>query len=135
MAIKGVSVVRRNIKKRFKEIDEKQTHTAVFVLLSEIATDSAARTPIDTSNLVNSMYVPKVYQYQGKTLGYIGYTSEYAGWVHSAPGTLKGLPRQGPTTGGNYWDPNGEPRFLDKAAEYVEKNLAMKILNEVYRVR
>lgn len=133
MAIKGVARVRRNLKRTFEEIDSKQTFDAVYGVLSEIGLDATARTPIETSALVNSMYLPKVYQYKGKTTGFIGYTTEYAGWVHDAPGTLAGQPRA--SGKGDYWDPDGEPQFLDKAAEYVEKSVAHRILREAYRVK
>lgn len=135
MAIKGVARVRRNLKSTFDEIDSKQTFDAVYGVLSEIGLDATARTPIETSTLVNSMYLPKVYQYKGKTTGFIGYTAEYAGWVHDAPGTLQGLGIERASGKGDYWDPDGEPQFLDKAAEYVEKSLAHRILREAYRVK
>lgn len=132
MAIKGVSSVRRKLKLAFKDIEEKRTSTAVYSILSEVSLDAAARTPIETSVLVNSLYAPKLFKSSGVTRGVIGYTAEYAGWVHNSPGTLAGQPRA--SGKGNYWDPDGEPQFLDKAAEYVEKNLAQRILREAYRV-
>lgn len=133
MAIKGVGAVRRKLKLTFKDIEEKRTSAAVYSILSEVSLDAAARTPIETSVLVNSLYAPKLFQSSGVTRGVIGYTAEYAGWVHNSPGTLAGKPRS--SGQGNYWDPDGEPRFLDKAAEYVEKNLAHRIIREAYRVK
>jgi hypothetical protein len=60
--------------------------------------------------------------------GRVGYSANYAAYVHAMPGKLKGQPRAhfgktregqefgGGTGTGNYWDPHGEPQFLTKAA-------------------
>nr|DAO15351.1 MAG TPA: Minor capsid protein [Caudoviricetes sp.] len=101
-----------------------------------IRTEAATITPIDTSNLINSQY--DTVEVSGMRItGKIGYSADYALYVHRAPGTLKGKPRAhfgktnnlsdfgpkqvkefgGGSLKGNYWDPNAEPQFLTKAAQ------------------
>ena len=60
-----------------------------------IATDASYLTPIDTSTLLNSQY-RNVKKVGTKILGEIGYTAEYAGYVH---------------------DPNVKQRFRRDSAE------------------
>lgn len=131
MAIKGIDRVRANLKRTFRDIEETKTHAAVHALLSEIKAESDAKTPVDTSFLVNSSYLPKIYKQGNVTVGYVGYMAEYAMWVHDMPGTLKGQPRSG--NRGTYWAPDGDPKFLENAGIYVD-SIADRILREVYRV-
>lgn len=82
-------------------------------------------TPVDTSNLINSMFRRMQTSRHG-TKCVIGFTASYAMAVHNAKGTLKGQPRRhfgktkdgvefgGGTGKGNYWDPDAEPKFLEK---------------------
>ena len=47
----------------------------------------------------------------------VGYTANYALFVHEAPGTLMGgIPRRGKDHKGQYWDPQGvaAPKFLER---------------------
>ena len=54
----------------------------------------------------------------------VGYTARYALHVHENLGqTLKGQPRPSPKTG-NYWDPNGQPKFLEQPARTLAGELA-----------
>lgn len=79
-----------------------------------IRTEAATITPIDTSNLINSQY--DTVEVSGTRItGKIGYSADYALYVHRAPGTLKGKPRS--NGNGTYWSPGGEPQFLTKAAQ------------------
>lgn len=106
-------------------------------------------TPIDTSNLINSGFVrPERGPYSYKAT--VGYTAKYAGWVHEMPGTLKGKPRAdfgrtsrysefgpvipvnfgGGTKVGNYWDPNAEPKFLEKGRDKMISEDAERIIKK-----
>ena len=79
-----------------------------------IRTEAATMTPIDTSALINSQF--DTIEVNGtRVTGKIGYSANYALYVHNASGKLKGQPR--PSGKGTYWSPNGEPKFLTKAAE------------------
>lgn len=127
----GIERVRLNAQQTFNNITGPVTERAVYALLSQGAAMAATMTPIDTSTLINSQYAPQIRQSAGSTTGHVGYTAEYAGWVHDAPGTLQGLPRM--NGNGNYWDPNAEPGFLEKGMEAIMPN-GMAVLRRHYRV-
>lgn len=79
-----------------------------------IRTESATMTPIETSTLINSQF--DTIEVNGtRVTGKVGYSANYALYVHNASGKLKGQPR--PNGKGSYWSPNGEPKFLTKAAD------------------
>lgn len=79
-----------------------------------IRTEAATITPIDTSNLINSQY--DTVEVSGTRItGKIGYSADYALYVHNASGKLTGKPRS--NGNGTYWSPGGEPQFLTKAAQ------------------
>jgi len=105
-------------------------------------------TPMDTGALVGSMYGPTVIKDIGAAIGIeLGYTAEYAPWVHEMPGILKGQPRAhfgktragkefgGGTLKNNYWDPAGEPKFLEKALLSSGNEILREIDKEVKKVR
>lgn len=149
MAVSGINRVKGNIRAAFKNIAEDKTYAGLYAILLQGSQLSATMTPIDTSLLVNSLYKPQI---QG-TSGHVGYTAKYAGWVHDMPGKLRGQPRahfgrtgnqsavgpQQPTafgggTGkGNYWDPNGRPKFLEVAFDKI-KPMIPKLLKAAYDV-
>lgn len=59
----------------------------------------------------------------------VGYTSPYAIWVHENVGMkLKGQPR--PSGIGNYWDPNGRPKFLEEPSRRLRPALLAIIARE-----
>ncbi|MFV0411145.1 MAG: hypothetical protein ACK5LJ_16030 [Paracoccus sp. (in: a-proteobacteria)] len=121
MPVRGIERVKTNFRIKVKEISNERTEAAVYAVLSQGAAAAAVRTPIDTSNLVNSQYAPQIAQQAGRTTGHVGYTASYAGAVHDAPGTLKGEPRE--DGNGNYWDPNAEPGFLEKGFEEIKPSI------------
>jgi hypothetical protein len=114
---------------------------AVTKLLIAIEGQSMFLTPVDTSNLINSIG-RQVQPLGDHYTGYVYYGAEYAKWVHDMPGTLMGEPRAdfgttrdgtafgGGTGKGNYWDPHGEPEFLRKAGERVAREDAPRIVRE-----
>ena len=135
MAVKGIAQVKRNYRQLVKDVAEKQTNAAVYTILSQGAAISATITPIDTSNLINSQYAPQITQGKGKVSGHVGYTADYAGFVHNASGVLKGVPRPNKAHEpgrGNYWDPNAEPKFLQKGFEQIKPSIHA-ILKKIYK--
>ncbi len=136
MAIRGVDKVRENLKRTFTEITGPMSEKAVTAALSVGAKYSDMMTPIDTSFLVNSRYRVVVKNADGWT-GRYGYMANYAAAVHNSPGTLKGQPRSSvaafntktgatgfASDSGNFWDPDGEPKFLEKGFEENAKEVA-----------
>jgi hypothetical protein len=105
-------------------------------------------TPRDTGALIGSMYGPTPIKNIGDTIGIeLGYTAKYAPWVHEMPGVLKGQPRRhfgktragkefgGGTLKGKYWDPNGEPKFLEKPLLSSGNEILRQIDMEVKKVK
>lgn len=131
MAVRGIENVQRNMKAALEEISGARTHRAVYAILSQGQARAATMTPIDTSNLMNSMFGPQIFRAQSKMTGRVGYTAAYAAAVHDAPGKLKGLPR--PKNRGNYWDPSAEPGFLELGFKQIKTD-APRILEGIYRV-
>lgn len=142
------------INQRFRDALQKIGYTdserAVTKVLIQVEANTAPMVPIDTSALINSMY-RYVRQDGNGWRGDVGFGARYAEWVHDMPGTLKGQPREdfgvtsnrsefgpqrptafgGGTGQGNYWDPNAEPRFLEKGIEKTIPELRT-ILREEY---
>ena len=103
---------------RTSQIVDEITATKVVRALKSatyiIRTEAATITPIDTSNFITRQFA--TIEVKGpRVTGKVGYSANYALYVHNASGKLKGMPR----TNGNavYWQPGGEPKFLTKAAE------------------
>lgn len=131
MAVRGIERVRVNSRRRFGRAAGEVTDRAVYALLSSGAAFAAILTPVETGNLINSQYAPQLRRGNGFTTGHVGYTADYAAAVHDMPGTLKGLPRA--SGRGNYWDPGGQPEFLEQGIEEVMKT-GMGVLRREYRV-
>lgn len=131
MPTKGVQAVKTNLRASLERIAGEKTHAGLYAILSQGATLAATMTPVDTSNLINSQYAPQIERRGTKTIGRVGYTASYAAAVHSAPGTLMGQDRPGGN--GKFWDPSGEPGFLDKGFEELKPSIPA-ILKAVYRV-
>lgn len=128
MPIKGLSEVKRNIKKEITDIATKKAERAVTIALIIGMGNASTLTPVDTGTLINSQF-RKINRKTGMVSGEAGYTAAYALAVHNASGKLKGKPRAdfgttrdgvsfgGGTGVGKYWDPGAEPKFLKKGFE------------------
>ena len=130
MPVKGIKNINRKLDKLSEDITNTSLNKALYIAASVGAGYSVMMTPMDTSNLVNSIYI-KVGKGINKSHVVVGYTANYAAAVHGKKGTLKGKPRS--NGNGNYWDPAGEPHFLSKAFDdnlaevYAAFNRAMKL--------
>lgn len=138
MAVKGLERVRKNLRIVAQDITLQKTEGAVYAVLSQGAAAAAVKTPVDTSTLINSQYAPQIVTTKGKTSGHSGYTAEYADDVHNASGSLMGKnvprpPKDHEPGRGNYWDPTGEPKFLEKGFEETKKHIPA-ILKSIYGV-
>ena len=65
--------------------------------------------------------------FKGRVRGRVGFTAEYAPYVHEAPMKLDGQSR--PKNGGTYWQ-GGENKFLQKAAGRNSKQIIDIIAKE-----
>ena len=64
----------------------------------------------------------------------VRFTAPYAGYVHNAPGKMRGIPRNPPRRG-MYWDPMGAgPKFLLNAADEVSRRIESYIKRRVSQV-
>lgn len=135
MAIKNIKKVTGNLNRKIKDIKNRSIKGLTVAAL-QIRKDSQLKTPVDEGNLRASAYTETSRTSTGARAT-IGYTAEYAAWVHEAPGTLKGKPR--PKKAGSnanrgfFWDPQNraEPKFLQKAAFGNEKKILETIIKHV----
>lgn len=115
--IRGIEQAKRNLDRIIGDIQGRKVVRAIKSALLIIAPEAARMTPVAaTSNLINSQFQEMMVN-GTRITGRVGYSANYAGYVHEAKGTLKGKPRPASQGGGNYWDPSGEPQFLKKAGD------------------
>jgi len=131
----GQKKLRASFDRYVKKVTEQQTEKAVTMLLIQIQLRSATMVPVATGNLINSEFrraMPTMTGWSGE----VGYGAEYAKLVHDAPGSLIGKSqlrdKERPSLG-NVWDPNAEPKFLQKGAWQAINLDWPKIKREVYR--
>ncbi|ELE6819213.1 HK97 gp10 family phage protein [Escherichia coli] len=137
-----IEQIKRQLREEIREIN-RDAATAAYAIGTEVIANAAAKTPRDTGALIGGYYDPQVSQDNEGAHCTIGNQMRYAFWVHEMPGTLKGQPREhfgktsegiafgGGTGRGNYWDPDADPKFLERAlndhkAEYMD--IAMRYL-------
>jgi hypothetical protein len=90
--------------------------------------ESQRLVPVETGNLRASAFTRAVGQ-GIKTVVTVGYTAFYAAMVHEAFGVLKGQPRKKPAKG-KYWDPKGQPKFLETPMRRLRDKLAAIVAKE-----
>ena len=95
---------------------------------------SQLKVPVDTGNLKASAFT------RAEGVGFatqvrVGYTAEYALYVHELVGMkLKGLPRRKPHKG-RYWDPQGrgQAKFLEEPARQMGPEL-LRVVRDHMRI-
>ncbi|CAI1632329.1 TPA: HK97 gp10 family phage protein [Serratia liquefaciens] len=118
--IKGIKAAQRRLDAVVEDVRTRKAVRAIKSAMFIIGAESALVTPMDTGTLVNSQFQETMIN-GTRITGRIGYSANYAVYVHNASGIMKGLPR--PNNRGNYWDPSGEPKFLTKAAEKTRRQV------------
>lgn len=118
--IKGIKEAQRRLDAVVEDVRTRKAVRAIKSAMLIIGAESALMTPMDTGTLVNSQFQETMIN-GTRITGRIGYSANYAVYVHNASGIMKGLPR--PNNRGNYWDPSGEPKFLTKAAERTRRQV------------
>lgn len=117
MPVRGLEQTRRNLSKLADRIKGRMSERALTEALIVAEGYAASLTPMDTGNLLQSMYREVKPHGNGYTAR-IGFTANYAAAVHAMPGTMRGQPRaQNDPSRGDFWDPDAEPEFLTKAIE------------------
>lgn len=111
MPSRGFRQTRAKLRRTMGRIEGAVTERTLLEVLIIGSGRASMLTPIDTGNLINSQY-RRIERGPFGAWGRVGYTAAYASAVHAASGELDGQPR--PNGRGNYWDPAGEPGFLEK---------------------
>lgn len=130
MPAKGIGRVQANLKVKISEIADRRTEKALLMIAKAGRANADTMTPVDLGNLINSGYAPTIMKGEHGMSAVVGYTANYAAAVHEKPTRSHNVPRA--NGNGYYWDPSGEPGFLEKGFEEVRPNVH-KILKEVYK--
>ncbi|ELB7342887.1 HK97 gp10 family phage protein [Klebsiella michiganensis] len=128
--IRGIEQAKRNLDRIIGDIQGRKVVRAIKSALLIVAPEAARMTPVATSTLINSQF-QEVMVNGTRITGRVGYSANYAVYVHEAKGTLKGKPRPASQGGGNYWDPAGEPHFLKKAGDETRSAVDAAIKKEL----
>lgn len=129
--IRGVRQAKANLDRFIEDVQGRKAIRAIKSALLIIAPEAARMTPVGkTANLINSQF-QEVMVKGTRLTGRIGYSANYAVYVHEAKGILKGRPRPASQGGGNYWDPAGEPKFLEKAGKNTRSDVERVIKKEL----
>lgn len=132
--VTGAEVIFRNIKLRKKEIASGMSRGLLKAGLV-LQRESQRVVPVDTGNLKASAFT----NLKGKDFGTsvtVGYTANYALYVHEAVEMrLKGQQRRPPAKG-RYWDPQGraQAKFLEEPARRMVPELR-RIIREEARIK
>ena len=136
----GIDEVNSRMQDLIDRLSQRAERAATRIAMT-IEAYSMALTPVDTSNLINSIG-RNIQPLGNKVVGTVYYGAQYAKWVHNMPGKLKGQPRAdfgttrtgvafgGGTGKGRYWDPNAEPQFLKKAGDRAAREDAPDIIRQ-----
>lgn len=118
--VSGLNQVLKNLNKEIKQI-EGDTRAGLSKSGLFIKSEAVERAPVEFGNLRNSAFSQlSSMSFRGNQSVTIGFTADYAAYVHEAPMKLKGQPRakrSGIKAGsGVYWQ-GGENKFLEKAVK------------------
>jgi len=129
MPVKGVSKVKSNMKRVFKDIDEKKAKQFVTSVITFAANESKKYAPVEYSNLVNSMMM-EVNQTSDMTVGTVSYNVNYAAALEF--GSWKPVPasmKKGPSD-----NMQATPHYLRKGFESPESKRAIDKFIDIFRI-
>lgn len=142
LKVKGISNAKKNLNDLINDVKGRKAVRAIQSALILGSARAAYYTPIDTSTLINSQF--REMDFSGVLItGRVGYSANYAAYVHEMSGKLKGQPRAhfgktregklfgGGTEKGNYWDPHAEPQFLSKGFDEEREAIYKVMLKEL----
>lgn len=132
MPVKGIGRVKLNLDKKIQDITERSTADALTLVGTQGLAHANTMVPRDIGALLASAYQPVISKTSTGMVATVGYTMHYAKYVHDAPGTLKNVPTPRPNNRGNYWDPSGEPKFLEKGFEEIKPKIPA-LLKQAYK--
>jgi hypothetical protein len=131
MTIKGLDKVMTNLNKEIAGIEKRTMGGLLAAGLGHVQAPSQKKVPVEHGNLRGSAFTRKAQD--GSLAVEVGFSAAQAVFIHeNMEQKLKGEPR--PSGLGNYWGPNGQPKFLestvtensDKIVETVAKHAEVK---------
>ena len=118
--------INQRFKEALRELETSRTEKFLTDIMDAVETGAKSMTPIGvTGNLIDSWFANTARDTSG-WFGEFGYGAEYAIYVHEAPGTLLGT--------GLAWNPDAEPKFLEKAVQNVFATDLNAIIERQYRL-
>lgn len=137
ITVKGQKAARDNLAKFISDVQGRKAVRAITKALIIIGTESATMVPVATSMLINSQY-REIDTKGTRITGKVGYSANYAMYVHNAPGKYLGAKKLRPVAKGSakgsmgyIWDKSGEPQFLEKAVDKTEAQVSAVIVDEM----
>lgn len=125
MGMIGFEDVNQRFKTLMRDMEISRTRRVIEEVLMAVQSDAATMTPVDTSFLINSAY-NKTWRTSDGWNGEVGYGAMYAWFVHEKPGTMMGT--------GDAWNPDAEPKFLEKAVKNVTAYDLPRIIQSQYSI-
>lgn len=129
MPVKGVTKVRSNMKQIFKDIEQKKAKQFVAAVLSIGWNESKEFTPVEYSNLINSVTM-NIDMGSGSVMGTLTYNADYAAALEF--GTWQPVPvsmKAGPAS-----NMQATPHFLKKGFESSQSQTAIKRVEKIFKV-
>ena len=140
--VKGISQAKAALDRIIDDVQGRKAVRAIQSAMLIGGAQAAIYTPIDTSVLLKSQF--RELDVKGTLItGRVGYSANYAAYVHAMTGKLKGQPRAhfgktsdgkdfgGGSLTGNYWDPHGEPQFLSKGFSETRDQIDAAVRKEL----
>lgn len=122
MKVKGLDSVLKNLNKEIEGI-RGNTRKGLSKAGLFIKGEAVERAPVEFGILRNSAFSQLSPIARKSTASVkIGFTAEYAAYVHEMPMVNSGKPRQGTGKKGTYWE-GGENKFLEKAVKLNIKEI------------
>lgn len=127
MSVKVKSNIEANLR-NFVRAEQKSVRKGLQKAALFIKGEAVQLAPVEFGNLRGSAFYNTDIS-RGFARARVGFTSEYAPYVHEAPMKLKGQPRQGKNQKGTYWE-SGENKFLSKAVNRNKHTILRLIASE-----
>ncbi|ENF7209026.1 HK97 gp10 family phage protein [Klebsiella pneumoniae] len=116
--IRGVREAKASMDRLIKDITGRKAVRGIQSALIILGAASAKEVPRDTSTLINSQF--REIDFNGTLItGRVGYSANYAIYVHEAPGKYLNTQTDRPVRAGEapgsrgvIWGPGGNPKFL-----------------------
>jgi len=126
----GLKELKKNLMVE-KTIRRKELDAGLRLGALHIQAKSQKLVPVDTGNLKASAFTRRESGLEPSYL--IGYTAEYALFVHEMKMVNPGVERGGSNGKGRYWDPQGQagPKFLEKPAREERNTVRQLVLSQM----